>query len=206
MDALLNDVSGLDWSEFFTASDVNRKLHIFNSFILALFDHHVRLRRLRPLNRVNPWFNKNIERAMRERDICYAVWKARKTNEDKIRLKQIRRTVTRLVKTAKRSYMAKFLNPSLPSRVLWKNLKMIGATEDPSDGPVIFSPEELNTFYSLDAVNFGKDFKLFAAAGRKFSKLTFLLITTNMTILFSADGFYTKKYNTYDCKQKVNRI
>jgi hypothetical protein len=47
--------------------------------------------------------------------------------------------------------MAKFLNPSLPSNVLWKKLKSIGAAEDKLDtGSVIFSPDELNTFYSLD--------------------------------------------------------
>jgi hypothetical protein len=47
--------------------------------------------------------------------------------------------------------MAKFLNPSLPSKTLWKNLRAIGAAGDKLDtGPIIFSPDELNTFYSLD--------------------------------------------------------
>jgi hypothetical protein len=152
MEALLNDVSNLDWSEFFAASDVNVKLRIFNTFILSLFEHHVRLKKFRPVNRVNPWFNSAIERAMRVRDICYAVWKARRTDEDKTRLKFQRRTVTHLIKTAKRSYMAKFLNPSLPSNILWKNLKTFGVTEDKLDtGPVLFSPEDLNTFYATDS-------------------------------------------------------
>jgi hypothetical protein len=48
--------------------------------------------------------------------------------------------------------MAKFLNPSLPSKILWKTLRTIGAAEDKLDtGLIIFSPDELNTFYSLDA-------------------------------------------------------
>jgi hypothetical protein len=149
MDNLLNDVRNLDWTDFFAATDVNLKLQIFNSFILLLFDNHVRLKRSCPISRVNPWFNGAIERAMRERDICYAVWKARKNDEDKARLKEIRRTVTRLIKNAKRSYMTKFLNPSLPSKTLWKNLKLIGAAEDTLDtAPVIFSPNDLNSFYS----------------------------------------------------------
>jgi Reverse transcriptase (RNA-dependent DNA polymerase) len=151
MESLLNDVKDLDWSDFFDAHDVNAKLRIFNSHIINLFNHHVRLKRLRPINRVNAWFNTTIERAMRERDICYGVWKARKTDLDKARLKQIRRTVTRLVRTAKRSYMAKFLNPSLPSGILWKNLRSVGAAEDKMDsGPVIFSADELNRSYSLN--------------------------------------------------------
>jgi hypothetical protein len=66
MEALLDDVSNLDWSEFFAATtNVNVKLPIFNTFILSLFEHLVRIKRLRPRNRVNPWFNTAIERAMR---------------------------------------------------------------------------------------------------------------------------------------------
>jgi Reverse transcriptase (RNA-dependent DNA polymerase) len=153
IEALMNDVSNLDWSNFFAADDVNVKLHIFNSFLLSLFERHVRLKRSKIVNKVNPWFNVAIEKAMRERDICYAVWKARKTDGDKARLKLIRRKVTRLVRNAKRSYMAKFLNPSLPSRVLWKNLRSVGAAEDKLDaGPIIFSPDELNNYYSSDVV------------------------------------------------------
>jgi Reverse transcriptase (RNA-dependent DNA polymerase) len=151
IEALMEDVSNLDWSNFFAVDDINYKLHIFNSFVSTLFERHVRLKKSRPVNKVNPWFNVAIERAMRERDICYAVWKARKTDSDKARLKLIRRKVTRLVRGAKISYMAKFLNPSLPSRVLWKNLKMVGVAEDKLDsGPIIFSPDELNNFYSSD--------------------------------------------------------
>jgi hypothetical protein len=35
MEALLNDVSNFDWSNFFAANDVNVKLKIFNSFIVT---------------------------------------------------------------------------------------------------------------------------------------------------------------------------
>jgi hypothetical protein len=65
----------------------------------------------------------------------------RNTVGDKSRLK--------LIRIANRSYMAEFLNPSLPSRVSWKNLN------DELDSGPIFSPNELNTFYSAEVV---KDF------------------------------------------------
>jgi hypothetical protein len=107
----------------------------------------VRLKKLSPINKVNHGFNTIIRRG--ERNISYAIWKARKTNEDKARLNQFRRTVNRLVRTAKRSYMGKFFNPSSPSQILWKNLQMVGAAEDKLEtGPVMFSEDELNTFYS----------------------------------------------------------
>jgi hypothetical protein len=46
--------------------------------------------------------------------------------------------------------MAKFLNPSRPSNILWKNESDWCCEDKLNTGPVIFSPDELNTFYSLD--------------------------------------------------------
>jgi hypothetical protein len=153
MEALLNDVSNFDWSNFFAANDVNVKLQIFNSFIVTLFERHVWLKKSKPVNKVNPWFNEAIKRAMRERNICYAVWKSRKTDGDRARLKLVRRKATRLVGNAKRSYMAKLLNPSLPSGVLWRNLRVVGVAENKLDScPIMFPPDELNTFYSSEVV------------------------------------------------------
>jgi hypothetical protein len=49
--------------------------------------------------------------------------------------------------------LTKFLNPSLPSKILWKLLENDGAAEDELHaGAILFSPEELNAYYSMDAV------------------------------------------------------
>jgi hypothetical protein len=89
MVALLNEGRGLDWSNVYATTDVNDLLHFFNSSILTLFDNQVGLRRLRPRTRITPWFNITIQRAICERDICHAVWKA---NKD--RLRRMRKEVT----------------------------------------------------------------------------------------------------------------
>jgi hypothetical protein len=57
IEALLNDVSNLNWSDFFAANDVNVKLQMFNSFIVTLFERHVRLKESKPVNRVNTWLH-----------------------------------------------------------------------------------------------------------------------------------------------------
>jgi hypothetical protein len=46
IETLLNYVSDLDWFNFFAADDINVKLQIFNSFIMPIFERHVRLMRL----------------------------------------------------------------------------------------------------------------------------------------------------------------
>jgi hypothetical protein len=59
----------------------------------------------------------------------------------------------KFVRAAKRSYMNRFLNPELPAKTLWQNLRTVGAAKNPLDtGPVIFSPDELNCYYSSDIV------------------------------------------------------
>jgi hypothetical protein len=42
--------------------------------------------------------------------------------------------------------MYRFLNPSLPSKVLWKNLESIGV-KDSVDANIIYSPAELGSYY-----------------------------------------------------------
>jgi hypothetical protein len=54
--------------------------------------------------------------------------------------------VTNLVLQAKRRYMYRFLNPSLPSKVLWKNLESI-VVKDSVDANIIYSPAELGSYY-----------------------------------------------------------
>jgi hypothetical protein len=69
-----------------------------------------------------------------ERNIAYGIWR------------NLRRKVTNLARQAKRRYMYRFLNPSLPSKVLWKNLESIGV-KDSVDANVIYSPAELSSYY-----------------------------------------------------------
>jgi hypothetical protein len=68
-------VRRLDWSDVYATADVNDPLHSSNSSILTLFDNHVKLRCLRPRNRINPWSNMTNRKANCERDICHGVWK-----------------------------------------------------------------------------------------------------------------------------------
>jgi hypothetical protein len=96
-------MSNLTWFNFIAAAYVN-----------------VKLKRSKPVNRVNPWFNETIERTMRERNICYAVWRAR-TDGDKTHLKLIRRRVTQ---NCKDIIYGQIPEP-FTSRVMWKNFRHV---------------------------------------------------------------------------------
>jgi hypothetical protein len=84
-----------------------------------------------------------IQRAICERDICHAsVWKVIVLDE------WVKRSHV-LWGQQKRSTWLAFWT----LKTLWKNLRTVGAAENQLDtGSVIFSPDELNCYYSADIV------------------------------------------------------
>jgi hypothetical protein len=52
-----------------------------------------------------------------------------------------------LVCRAKRKYTHRLLEPKLPSKVLWRNLNVMGV-RDSGGSDVIFKSEELSNYYS----------------------------------------------------------
>jgi hypothetical protein len=87
-----------------------------------------------------------------ERNIEYGIWRNDKTPEHRRQFINLRRKVTNLVRQAKRQYMYRFLNPSLPSKVLWKNLESI-RVKDSVDTNVIYSPAKLGSYYESPALS-----------------------------------------------------
>jgi hypothetical protein len=74
-----------------------------------------------------------------ERNIAYGIWRNNNTTEYRRQFINLRRKLTNLVRQAKRWYMYRFLNPSLPSEVLWKNHESIGV-KDSVEADIMYSP------------------------------------------------------------------
>jgi hypothetical protein len=60
---------------------------------------------------------------------------------------QLRKKTTKAIRASKRRISSGQLDPKLPSKSLWRNLKSLGVKDDP-DQEIIFSAEELNTHFS----------------------------------------------------------
>jgi hypothetical protein len=69
-----------------------------------------------------------------------------KINDSRNRFLELSKKVTKAVPASKRRSAKEYLNPKLPSKLLWQNFKNIGLKDDP-DHESIFTAEELNTFY-----------------------------------------------------------
>jgi hypothetical protein len=147
LEQLQSDLMVQTWDAIYDMYDPEEQLQHFNSIVLWLLDLHAPLRRFVKKDVTNPWYSFDIERAIVERNIAYRVWKRRRTVADRERYKVQRRQVNFLVREAKRQYMKKFLDPSLPSRLLWRNLDKIGA-KNTTDNNILYTPDQLNDYFT----------------------------------------------------------
>jgi hypothetical protein len=90
-----------------------------------------------------------------QRDIAYNIWDKHRTDENRARFKLLSKKTTYAVRAAKRRQSASYLDPDLPAKSLWRNLKTMGVKND-QDQEVIFSAEELNTYYSTTCPQSGQ--------------------------------------------------
>ncbi len=116
--------------------------------MLQLFENHVPLKSVTKKIDVELWIDQNVINAMAERDISYGVWRHTKTDDDKMRYRRSRNRVKKLIRNGEREYNKRFLDPTLPSKILWRNLGKVGVKET-SQTSVIFSPDQLNNFFTI---------------------------------------------------------
>jgi hypothetical protein len=112
---LVLNLESIDWSTVYMTSSVDEQVTFFNHAVLnqsILLGRGVR----RPY--VNPWFDIYIERAIIDRTLAHRAWRSHGTAESWELYKRFRNRVHCLVRQAKRSYMGRFLNPSLPPTIL----------------------------------------------------------------------------------------
>jgi Reverse transcriptase (RNA-dependent DNA polymerase)/Endonuclease-reverse transcriptase len=147
IDLLMRDVASVDWSPIYSMPDVDEQVAYFNDVIMRLFDGHVPVRRGRQRSNINPWFNSEIELAIVNRDLAYRSWRVGRTTQLREIYRRFRNSVKTLVRRAKRGYMSRFLDPSLPSRTLYRNLDTIGI-RDENDSVNNLCPDRLNAYFS----------------------------------------------------------
>jgi len=92
--------------------------------------------------------DRTVGRAMSERDIAYRVWRHTKTDDNRRRFREANKKVKNLVRRGERDYNKRFLDPSLPPKTLWRNLKQDGVKEIHKTD-VKFSSDELNDFFTI---------------------------------------------------------
>lgn len=131
--------------------DVNDKVEFLTSTVLSLLNEEVPLLRCKSRNAHVPWFNDEIQFSISQRDIAYRRWRRNRTSDSKDIYHRLRNQTTQLIKNAKRNYSYKILDPNLPSKKLWNNLRNAGVHPSKSELVTSFTPDDLNTAFSYNS-------------------------------------------------------
>lgn len=144
MSALNCDASSTRWNDIFHSTDVSDMVRVFNEKVLSLLDVHAPRRQVivgKSLSSTQPWFTDEIKRAIVERNIAEFEYKHHRVT--KSHYYRLRNSVTNLIKKVKYDYMQPKLHAGLGSKVLWRNLREIGAVSCSNVKPE-FTADEFN--------------------------------------------------------------
>lgn len=142
---VINEFHDLDWDLFYSYTNPDTLIGVFNEYIKSLHDKCVPLKRIRnTVAQRNPWYNAQIQRAMIDRDRAYKKWKLTRNEDDFKTFKKHRNATNSLVTKTKSSYFNNQLDIKMPSRQLWLKLRELGFSTRSSSVDVDFTAEEIN--------------------------------------------------------------
>lgn len=145
---LLDAAGQCSWVDVLTLNNVNDQLSTLNNIIQQLYVKYVPLRVFKPKLQSIPYFSPEIEKTIVDRDIAYEHWKRNKHQASWDIFKTFRNRVTLLVRQAKKRYFSSKLNPQLPTKIFWENVRKMGFMNDKKCNSGTVPPcNELNRFF-----------------------------------------------------------
>lgn len=96
-----------------------------------------------------PWFSSEINTMIAEREYLYLKYCLHKTPENRKLYTTVRNKVTTKVRAAKRVYYMEKLNMSMPSKMLWRNLRHARVFGEVAAVNTL-CPDELNSYFVGD--------------------------------------------------------
>lgn len=151
--SLFSEVSDLTWNDCWYQPSVDGKLDVFLTTLRGVYDRHVPERSFYVKNSSCPWYTSAVKESIRNRNLCYNIWKKKPTLLNRAAYNRARNHSNLVVRQAKKSYFCQKLNISLPTSQLWKNIKNLGV-HSRSSPECCLDPDELNdSFCNSDAIN-----------------------------------------------------
>lgn len=122
-DDIINDASKINWSMLEHMDSVDEMVSFFNREIIALFDRHAPLRKVKLKHRCVPWFNGDLQKAMAKRDHAFRRFKKERSAVNWSVYKAARNRCNQLCRNLKRRY---FHENICSATDLLKSLKTLG--------------------------------------------------------------------------------
>ena len=123
------ELSLLPWMDVVYEPDINKKVALFSSMILNLFNAHAPVRTARVTRPKAPWLTEGIRHAMKERDLAMSRFKSTRAPEDHARYKMLRNSTLALVRRAKSAHVDAVASEN-NSRTTWKALADLNVKQE----------------------------------------------------------------------------
>lgn len=144
--SVLNRIAAHPWEYFYSLTTANDLVDYFNKFIIDLFETYVPLKEIVVKNKEHPWFTDEIRTAINQRNIAHRIWFRSRTAESHQSFRNLRNKVNALTKTAKLSYVDRYIPSGLGSKETWKRIRCLGiASKDKQ--PIPFHPDQINSSF-----------------------------------------------------------
>lgn len=148
-DNFSNDLASLPWHEIIYENNIDKKVDLFNSFLLEIFNRHAPLKTVRVTKPKAPWLTPNLKLLMKERDRAKQKHKQTKSNEDFNRYKELRNYTLSIVRNEKKCYLNSICAEN-NLRKTWSTLKNLNVhknnfTNIPDE---LSDPNSINAYFS----------------------------------------------------------
>ena len=152
--SLLSDASSLPWNMLYETITIDEKMEMVNRYLSGLLERHAPLKSVTIDENSAPWITANVRQSFRQRDSAYRQWLSSRTISDWNNFCRQRNHNNRLVKSVKKSYSEKQLDPRLGTNVLWKNVRKLGLMDsNHSIGSGQFSSADFNKHFTNSQAN-----------------------------------------------------
>ncbi|MDW0176719.1 MAG: reverse transcriptase family protein, partial [Nitrososphaeraceae archaeon] len=157
--SLLEDANSYDWLAISDLSTVDEKVHVFNEYVIKLYDKHAPLTRTRIKRKAAPWLNDIIRNLMAMRDRAKARYKANPVLEHWETFRVLRNRCTQMCRNAKKHYISTSIEQCTPTNI-WRFLSTIGIGKTREESGCQFDANLLNSFFAKSPTVFDPVTKL----------------------------------------------
>lgn len=142
--------NSLNWSIIYELNNVNDQLEILNNNLISLLNTFAPLEEVVVSNEniIDTYGNPQIQALRNIRDFKHECYRRNQTLENWNAFKSARNNVNKAVDKSKSYAISKKLNPNLPHKLLWNNLKKLGISNNGNLDTCPFSADELNRYFS----------------------------------------------------------
>ena len=140
------EAAGIMWSNIFTMIDPNDQLSFFNKNVMLLLNKFAPEKQIKIFEKKAEFLDKKLFHLMNIRDFHHNAWRRNKNNANWERYRFARNDLNCKKEMFKKKVLLDRFNPSLPSKILFRNLKADGILGS-KQKPFPASPNDFNSYF-----------------------------------------------------------